>query len=516
VKPNTSTLIAAFVLACTLPLAAEAKPNILVFLADDLGYGELGVQGYTQDIPTPHIDSIAKNGVRFTQGYVSCPFCAPTRAGLMTGRYQQRSGFETNPGAGTGEANFGLARSETTLAERLKSFGLATGMVGKWHLGFKPEMQPPARGFDEFFGFLHGAHLYLPGQGRGNLMRGTQGIEEPEYLTDAFAREAVAFITKHKAEPWFLYLPFNAVHSPLQAAKKYEDRFAHIADPKRRTFAGMTSAMDDAVGRVLATLRAHGLEERTLIFFFSDNGGPTAQTTSGNGPLRGFKVQMWEGGVRIPFLMQWKGRLPAGSIYEHPVTALDIHPTAVAAIGETVLPAWKLDGVNLLPFLTGENRGKPHETLYWRAMEKHAIRHGDWKLVVGERDTPRPALFNLATDLGEKNDLATKEPAKLAELTALWEAWSKQMQAPLWQRVNTPAKGKSSPAAGSVKGLEARFNALDKDHDGKLNAEEQAQSPQLKGADKNGDGFITLEEVRAHLGSRRSKSAPKTAPEPKP
>jgi predicted CXXCH cytochrome family protein len=227
-KPSTSILIAAFVLACTLPLAAGAKPNILVLLADDLGYGELGVQGYTKDIPTPHIDSIAKNGVRFTQGYVSCPFCAPTRAGLLSGRYQQRSGFETNPGAGTGEANFGLAHSETTLAERLKSFGLATSMLGKWHLGFKPEMQPPARGFDEFFGFLHGAHPYLPGQGRGNLMRGTQDIEEPEYLTDAFAREAVDFIQRHATEPFFLYLPFNAVHSPLEAPANYLARFPDI------------------------------------------------------------------------------------------------------------------------------------------------------------------------------------------------------------------------------------------------------------------------------------------------
>ncbi len=239
----------------------------MLLVADDLGYGELSIQG-CKDIPTPNIDSIAKNGVRFTNGYVSCPVCSPTRAGLMTGRYQQRFGHELNPGpAEAAETQFGLPLTETTFANRLKSLGYATGMVGKWHLGYKPEFHPMKRGFDEFFGFLGGAHSYVDPltKSANPVLRGTQPFEEKEYLTDAFAREAVAFIERRKNEAFFLYLPFNAVHAPLQTPDKYISRFPSIADSKRRTFAGMQSAMDDAVGRVLAKLRQIGQEENTLI-----------------------------------------------------------------------------------------------------------------------------------------------------------------------------------------------------------------------------------------------------------
>ena len=316
--------------------AEPRRPNILVIVADDLGYGELGCQGNPQ-IPTPNIDSLARNGVRFTSGYVSGPYCSPTRAGLMTGRYQQRFGHEFNPGpADAAPEKFGLSLKEKTLADRLKEAGYATGMFGKWHLGYRPEFHPTAARLRRVLRIPRRCAL-LPRRPRRRRepdpARHDDGRHELDYTTDAFAREAVAFIETHHEQPWFVYLPFNAVHAPLQATEKYLDRFKAIADPKRQTFAAMLSAMDDGVGTVLAKVREHGLEENTLIVFVSDNGGPTAQTTSGNGPLHGFKAQVWEGGIRVPFLVQWKGQIPAGKVYDRPVIQLDILPTVLAAAG---------------------------------------------------------------------------------------------------------------------------------------------------------------------------------------
>ena len=260
--------------------AGAARPNILVIVADDLGYADLGVQG-CKDIPTPHIDSLAKNGVRFTSGYVSCPVCSPTRAGLMTGRYQQRFGHEFNPGpALAAEPDFGLSLKEVPLPQRLKDLGYVTGMFGKWHLGYQPQFHPLKRGFDEFLGFLGGSHSYVDNRDGANpVQRGTKPVNEVTYTTEMFAAAATDFVARHKADPFFVYLPFNAVHGPLQATDKYLKRFESISDPKRRTFAAMLSAMDDGVGQVLDKLRELGLEENTLIVFFSDNGGPTQQTS---------------------------------------------------------------------------------------------------------------------------------------------------------------------------------------------------------------------------------------------
>jgi len=421
--------------ACSLaasPLmgqAAARKPNVIVIVADDLGYGELSIQG-GQDIPTPNIDSLAKNGVRFTDGYVTCPVCSPTRAGLNTGRYQQRFGHEFNPGPqNEADSTFGLPLSETTLANRMKTLGYKTGMVGKWHLGYRPELQPQKRGFDEFFGFLGGAHPYTSSQ---NVLRGTEPANEKEYLTDAFAREAVAFIDRQKSQPFFLYLTFNAVHNPLQAPDKYLERFKNVTDERRRIFSAMLSGLDDGVGRLLAKLRESKLEEDTLIFFVSDNGGPTTATTARNGPLRGYKGQVLEGGVRVPYMMQWKGKLPAGKVYRQPVNTLDIHPTAVAAAGGSIPPDAKLDGVNLIPYLTGSGDRPPHEALYWRFGPQSAIRKGDWKLVnLGEGE---PELYNLSRDIGEKQNLAASEPAKKKELEEAYQAWDSQLAKPLWER----------------------------------------------------------------------------------
>ncbi len=410
------------------------KPNVILIVADDMGYGELGIQG-SKDIPTPNIDSIAHNGVRFTNGYVSCPICSPTRAGLMTGRYQQRFGHELNPGPAD-EANpeFGLPLSETTIPERLKSLGYATGMFGKWHLGFRPELQPTKRGFDEFYGFLAGAHPYLRAAGgpQNAIMRGTEPVADMDYTTDAFTREAVSFIDRHKKDPFFLYLPYNAVHAPLESLQKYLSRFEGITDKKRRTFAAMLSALDDGVGQVLGKVRALGLEKDTLIFFISDNGGPTSQTTSGNAPLRGFKAQVLEGGIRIPFLMQWKGRLPEGKVVDTPVISLDIHPTILAAVGAPAPQDKPLDGVDLLPHLNGKKNAPPHGRLFWRFGEQSAIRMGDWKMLKMAKGDSQ--LYNLAEDIAEGNDLAVQNPEKLKELQTAYDAWNATLVPPRWKR----------------------------------------------------------------------------------
>lgn len=415
------------------PAAPKRPPNILFISADDLGYAELGVQG-CKDIPTPNIDSIAQNGVRFTNGYVSCPVCAPTRAGWITGRYQQRFGFEFNPG-GSSQEEFGLPLTELTIAERLKKLGYATGCFGKWHLGFRREFHPLNRGFDEFYGFLGGAHPYLPTADRKRmaLLRGYEPVDKFEFTTIDFAREAISFVERNRDRPFFVYLAFNAVHSPLQAPEEYIARFKQIENPTRRIFAAMLSALDDAVGMVLAKLRELKLEGNTLIFFISDNGGPTKQTSSRNDPLRGFKGQVLEGGIRVPFLVQWKGHLPAGKVYEHPVIALDICPTILAAVGAEIPK--EVEGVNLLPFLTGEKRGQPHEALFWRFGRQWAVRMGDFKLVCSPQGlgSPEPHLFNLAEDIGETTDLAPKLPKKVKELKAAYDEWDSKNIPPKWQ-----------------------------------------------------------------------------------
>ncbi len=426
----------AFVFALLTPFLSSnaAQPNIVIFYADDLGWGEISAQGFSKDIPTPHIDSLAQNGLRFTNGYVAATYCSPSRAGLMTGRYPTRFGHEFNTVANT----VGLRSDQTTMATRLKALGYATAAIGKWHLGNQPENRPTKRGFDEFYGTLNNTPFFHPtnfiDSRISNEVR--EVTDDTFYTTNAYADRAVDWLEKNQAKPCFLYLPFNAVHAPLQAPKKYLDRFPNITDEKRKTFAAMMSAMDDAIGRVLTKIRALGQEENTLVFFISDNGGPTASTTSYNGPLRGFKMTTFEGGPRVPFIAQWKGKIPAGKTYDFPVMNLDVLPTALIAAGGKPEASWSLDGVDLMPYLTGKQTSRPHQTLYWRYGPQWAIRQGDLKLVVSKGGSGQPELYDLATDIGESKDLASAQPAKVKELQALWDKWSAE-QAP----ASTPDAG---------------------------------------------------------------------------
>ena len=444
--------IAAFALiSASAPNATgqTRPPNIVIIVADDMGYGDIGIHG-SRDIPTPNIDALAAGGTRFTNAYVSGPYCSPTRAGLMTGKYPQRFGHEFNLGVGPADSANGLPVSERTMADRLKAVGYRTALFGKWHLGSSERFHPMSRGFDEFFGFLGGQHSYLEpmADGPNPLLDGRKPVQETPYLTDALADRAVDFIRRNESRPFFLYLAFNAVHTPMHATDKYLARFGNIADEQRRTYAAMLSAMDDGIGKTMAALRAANLEGNTLIFFFSDNGGPTMPGTTINGsrntPLRGSKRQTWEGGIRVPFIIRWKGHLPEGKTDARPIIQLDVLPTVMMAAGVTPQRDWQLDGVNLLPFLTGSATGSPHETLYWRLGDNMAIRMGDWKLVKTHEgalggdpgvlsDLSGAELVNLADDISESRNLAASNPAKVRELSEAWQRWNRQLAKPLWR-----------------------------------------------------------------------------------
>jgi arylsulfatase A-like enzyme len=455
------TLFACGILITCAEIAAAAeKPNVIVIVGDDMGYADVGAHG-CQDIPTPHLDALASAGVRCTNGYVTGPYCSPTRAGLLTGRYQTRFGHEFNPGGAqaTGQPT-GLPLTETLLPERMKAAGYATGMVGKWHLGNDEGYRPPERGFDEFFGFLPGAHTYFA-KGRKSILRGDEPVDEQEYLTDAFGREAVAFVDRHQNEPFFLYLAFNAVHTPMEADDARLKKFAGIENEQRRIYAGMMSAMDDAVGAVLDKLRETGLEENTLVFFISDNGGPTMRgvtvNASDNAPLRGSKRTTLEGGVRVPFFVKWPAKLPAGKVFDQPVIQLDFLPTILAAAGAE--PYAEAEGVDLLPYFHGETAKAPHDALYWRFGDQMAIRRGDWKLVRydatvdgAEKPVVTPAkLYNLADDIGEALDLAAAEPEKANELQAAWDQWNESNVPPAWGQGGSKKKAAGKQAAAGKK-----------------------------------------------------------------
>lgn len=431
----------------------DRKPDILVIVADDLGYADVGVHG-SKALPTPNIDALAARGVRCTDGYVSAPYCSPSRAGFLTGRYQTRFGHEFNPHEGDPK-KLGLPLDQKTIADRLRAAGYATGLIGKWHQGFGPAYHPLARGFDDYFGFLVGGHNYLlhkDADGRFgsaysyNMIYRDRDLQKLDgYTTDLFTDEALAFMDRHAGKPWFLYLAYNAVHTPLEVLGKYGARVpAGITDPDRRGYLSLLAGLDDGIGRLSARLRKTGRDRDTLIFFFSDNGGSgrkpfLAYNAALNTPLRGDKGQTLEGGIRVPYFVSWPGKLPAGKTYSRPVTTLDILPTACAAAGAN--PGADLDGVNLVPFLTGANAAEPHPSLYWRFGPQMAVRKGRWKLVdwrdfVAKQNSGWQ-LFDLEKDVGEKADLAAANPQVVADLSAAWDAWNRRNVAPLWHGGST-------------------------------------------------------------------------------
>lgn len=443
-------------------------PNIIVFLADDMGWGDVGYHGF-QDIRTPVLDSLARTGVQFTQGYVAASVSGPSRAGLMTGVYQQRFAYYGN------SLKNKIPENRPTMAEFLKQHGYSTGMVGKWHLGESDQEAPESRGFDYFYGHRNGSHDYYRSGLNTNpknydlhpIYRNSE-MQPPlettgRYLTEILADEATGFIrNRKKNRPYFLYVAFNAVHYPWQVPQKYIDRLSDlpVKHEDRRVFAGMMLAMDDAIGKIISAIDEKE-RENTLIFFLSDNGSPRGQgievrsnddtkdrggeTMSSPAGLRGWKGDVYEGGIRIPFLMNWKKEIPTGSIYEKPVISLDIYATIRQVVdkdGENKTE--QLDGVDLLPYVLGTKEGRPHEYLYWRRDQDFAIRKGDWKLEYNDQgSTRRIQLFNLQDDPYEYYDLSNRYPAKADELLRDFDCWEKEL--PAYVHCKTPANRNDNP-----------------------------------------------------------------------
>ena len=427
--------------------ASESKPNIILIISDDAGYSDFGFNGGRQ-IPTPHLDRLAREGVVCTQGYVTASVCCPSRMGLMTGRYQQRFGAECNCPAiatpGFTKGDLGLEPGERTMGDDLRHAGYKTMMIGKWHLGEPEQYHPLQRGFDEFYGFLGGSRSYWPIKSPGvgaAMMHNHQRLNEEEqitYTTDNLTDAALDFIERHKDRPFFVYLSYNAVHTPMHAKEEDIEQCADISPQRRRIYAAMTRSMDQNVGRVTKALRDGGLEDNTLVVFINDNGGAT-NNASINRPLRGHKGTYWEGGIRVPFTVKWPGRLPAGRKYHSPVSTLDLLPTFLAA-ARADHRGKALDGVNLLPFLEGRKKELPHEYLFWRLWRAAAVRAGRWKLIrvaadplQEERELLLPLmLFDLEKDPGETQNLAEKNPEKAKELLHALERWEKGLAQPRW------------------------------------------------------------------------------------
>tara|TARA_B100001063_G_scaffold240143_1_gene264717 strand:- start:10227 stop:11630 length:1404 start_codon:yes stop_codon:yes gene_type:complete len=425
-------------------------PNIVLILTDDLGYNDVGFNGSTE-IMTPNIDSIANNGVLFTDGYVSYPVCGPSRAGLMTGRYQDTFGFGKNPLFAPKDPNMGLTLSEQTMADMLKLSNYTTLAVGKWHLGAHESLRPMKRGFDHFFGFLTGGHRFFPeewtladetkvkNQGaayRTKLLRDDQRVEEKEYLTDALSRESVDFIDKNSDKPFFIYLAYNAPHGPLQATQEYLDRYDHIEENSRKTYAAMVSAVDDGVGDIISKLKEKGIYDNTIIYFLSDNGG-RLRGDSDNGELRGKKGNLFEGGIRVPFAMQWPKEIEGGQVFKKPIISLDIFATLKEITSPEIRSKNELHGVNLIPFLKGENKNDPHKFLFWRnnlmqndpnlRIEALALRSGEFKFI---KNKETDALYNLKNEVFEETNLKNQKIEIYDSLNNKFNEWYKTLMDP--------------------------------------------------------------------------------------
>ncbi len=440
------TMLGGLAAPLTAPLIRSAeppkRPNILVIVSDDQGYGDVSSYKHPKEVNTPQMDRLANRGIRFIQGYAGAYVCAPSRAAILTGTYQQRYGFYT-----AADSRVGLPLSQTTMADMLKKEGYRTCALGKWHLGIDLEHHPMKRGFDEYYGFLgNGAHDYFDlkptGKLSNSILRGYEPIDETGYLTDDIGREAVNFIGRNEENPFFLYIAFNAVHSPMEAPqdviKKYD-----TGNEKRNILMAMLERENDAIGKVMDELQHRKLDDNTLVVFVSDNGG-ARNNASNNGDLRDYKQSVYEGGIRIPYMVSWPGHLKPKSVSNEPVTFMDIMPTVAAAVGAQMPPG--REGRNMLPILTGKAKGPLHECLFWDgAEEKTAVRCGPWKLV---NTHGKVELFNLEEDLGEKNDLSTQKHEIVADLQAKFAAWTKG-NAP---RIGTGSDNDDDDQPGAKKG----------------------------------------------------------------
>ena len=427
--------------------STDERPNILVIISDDSGYNEFSLNG-SRNFSTPHIDSIAVGGVRFTEGYTSGTVCSPTRAGLMTGRYQNRFGHEFNIPPTWSEEN-GLPLSETTIADIMQAAGYRTIALGKWHLGYAPKFHPLSRGFTDYHGFLQGARSYFPLENPtilNRLLRNREPIPETfEYMTDELGRAAAEYIAQPRDKPFFMYLAFNATHGPNHAT---DADLQEVGDgPGNKVHRAMTHAMDRAVGVVLDELDRQKIADNTLVFFVNDNGGVRGHD---NTPLSGYKGSTWEGGIRVPFAVRWPARIAAGQVYDKPVITLDILPTSIAAANITSAKHKPLDGVNLLPWMTEQRSDRPHQTLFWKNGQKWAVRDGDLKMVVaieaaeasgkgkkkGKADAAGTSrgLFNIPADPSESKNLADSHPADVKRLTNMYLEWKQDFPETLWGR----------------------------------------------------------------------------------
>ncbi len=420
------------------------QPNIVIFYIDDMSEGLLATYG-SDLVPTPNIDAIAKRGVRFTHGYVTAPMCTPSRIGLLTGRYQQRIGHDGVYRHGKGVKNptpvKGMDLDLTIFPQYLKKLGYVTGISGKWHLGHEKGYLPASRGFDFSFGSVGNLSFNRESKkGEGDFYRGAKILEKPGWLVTSpmYAEEAVGFIEQHQDKPFFLYVSFNATHAPARSSDHWKDKLANI-EKKKLSKAAQVAELDEAIGTVMKSLRDNDLVSDTLIFCLADNGRSDfsggLNGLEGSNGLRGDKWETWEAGIRVPWIVQWEGRIPAGAVIDEPVIQLDILPTALAAAGSD---EGQFNGLNLLPLLKGEVDRLEKRPLYWRVasqrkgIEAFAIRYGDWKLAKPLRTEDTVVLVNLANDRGELKDVSKKYPEKVSELQELWDKWNTSMKAPAW------------------------------------------------------------------------------------
>ena len=434
----------------TAPYASE-RPNFVIIMADDLGYGDIGCYG-SRRIGTPHIDRLAVEGMRFTDFHSSGAVCSPTRAGLMTGRYQQRAGIPAVIVADPTRPTHphGIQDGEITFAELLTGAGYKTAIFGKWHLGYYRKYNPVRHGFEQFRGYISGNvdfFSHVDQAGRLDWWRDDQIDDEPGYTTHLITKHSLAFIDANRDEPFCLYVPYEPPHYPYQGPNDKPVRTigkergtAETRQSKgdvQRAYKEMVEEMDKGVGGIVAALKTYGIERKTLVMFFSDNGG-TRQGS--NGPLRGQKGQVWEGGHRVPCIAWWPGRIKAGGVSNDLAITLDVMPTILAAADIDPPTDRKLDGVNLLPLLT---QGKPlgPRKLFWGHGNSLAMRDGTWKMVAGAPGQKQPGLFNLANDLAEQSDIAQQDPARLKEMTAAIEAWEKDTAANASPQPDSPPRG---------------------------------------------------------------------------